>query len=277
MTAVPLTSLQPDGAPLAHAALDARYRAVRAHSEHLAARLSAEDACVQSMADASPAKWHLAHVTWFFETFVLERCEAPFRPHHPAFRQLFNSYYNGIGRQFPRPQRGLITRPSLTEIIDYRHAVDRRIAAILPAADAAALHSVELGLHHEQQHQELLLMDIKHAFSRNPLAPAYAPVPASVSNAPGVPTWLSHAGGLIDIGADPGAFAFDNETPRHRVWLEPFALRAQLVTNAEFLAFVEDGHLPPKRGGGCHGEWLSRVARYGVRSWPDQFRCTAEN
>ena len=246
MTVTPVTPLTVDRPMVADTALDARYRAVRAYTEQLAARLSAEDACVQSMADASPAKWHLAHVTWFFETFVLERCEAPFRPYHPAFRELFNSYYNGIGRQFPRPERGLVTRPSLAEVIDYRHAVDRRIAAILPTADAATGGIVELGLHHEQQHQELLLMDIKHAFSRNPLMPAYAPGPgggpaAATGGARALPEWRSHGGGLLDFGADPGVFAFDNETPRHRVWLEPYALNSRLVSNAEFLAFVESG------------------------------------
>jgi len=241
MTATTLTPRAHDNPPLVATGLEARYRAVRAHSERLAARLSAEDACVQSMPDASPAKWHLAHVTWFFETFVLERCEAPFRPYHPAFRELFNSYYNGIGRQFSRPERGLLTRPSLAEVIDYRHAVDGRVAAILPEADAATLRIVELGLHHEQQHQELLLSDIKHAFSRNPLAPAYAPLPAAAMAARALPTWRAHAGGLIEIGADCSAFAFDNETPRHRVWLDPYEIRSQLVTNAEFLAFVEDG------------------------------------
>jgi ergothioneine biosynthesis protein EgtB len=243
MKEIPVTPLAAEKLPLTHAVLDTRFRTVRAHSEQLAARLSAEDACVQSMADTSPAKWHLAHVTWFFETFVLERCELPFQPHHPAFRELFNSYYNAIGRQFSRPERGLLTRPSLAEVIDYRHAVDRRVAAALPSADAAILHSVELGLHHEQQHQELLLMDIKHAFSRNPLAPTYAPAPAPAPARPArdAPAWRSYPGGLIDIGAHSGAFAFDNETPRHRVWIEPYALSSRLVTNAEFLAFVEDG------------------------------------
>ena len=154
-------------------ALQTRYAAVRARSLALIEGLSAEDACAQSMADTSPAKWHLAHVTWFFETFILERFEAPFVPHHPAYRTLFNSYYNGIGAQFARPDRGLLTRPALAEIIAYRAAVDARMLTLI-AQEFVAVHDlVELGLHHEQQHQELLLMDVKHLLSRNPLQPAY--------------------------------------------------------------------------------------------------------
>ncbi|MEQ8662751.1 MAG: DinB family protein, partial [Gammaproteobacteria bacterium] len=155
--ATPAQHIAPGSAEPDAADLQARFRAVRATSETLAAPLSAEDACVQSMADASPAKWHLAHVTWFFETFVLERAERDFRPHHAAFRELYNSYYNGIGKQFPRPQRGLVTRPSLAEVLAYRAAVDARVLALLDTTHDAALHAtVELGLHHEQQHQELL-------------------------------------------------------------------------------------------------------------------------
>lgn len=241
MNATPATSSNIDASYARYAGLEARYRSVRAHSETLAAPLSAEDACVQSMPDTSPTKWHLAHVTWFFETFVLEAAERTFRAHHPAFRQLFNSYYNGIGAQFPRPQRGLLTRPTLDEILEYRRAVDRRVLEAMARADAKLLQVIELGLHHEQQHQELLLMDIKHAFSINPLAPAYAPPPTGVPARPSAVTWHEHAGGLVDVGAAAEGFAFDNETPRHRAWLEPFALRTTLVNNAEYLAFVEDG------------------------------------
>ncbi|MEQ8495106.1 MAG: ergothioneine biosynthesis protein EgtB [Gammaproteobacteria bacterium] len=225
------------------AALRDRFRAVRGASEALAAALSPEDACVQSMPDASPAKWHLAHVTWFFETFVLERAESDFRAHHPAFRELYNSYYNGIGRQFPRPQRGLITRPSLDEVLAYRRAVDTRVLAVLgDDADAALLATVELGLHHEQQHQELLLMDIKHLLSVNPLHPAYADATAQVAAASAATGgWQDCAGGLVELGAHGDAFSFDNETPRHRAWLEPYRLATRLVTNAEWCEFIADG------------------------------------
>ncbi len=150
--------------------LAARYRRVRARSLALIAPLSAEDACVQAMPDTSPAKWHLAHVTWFFETFVLEQIEAHFKPFHPAFRELFNSYYNAVGKQFPRPSRGLLTRPSLAEVLAYREDVDARMTAVIAAADASTQATIELGLQHEQQHQELLLMDIKYLLSLNPLA-----------------------------------------------------------------------------------------------------------
>ncbi|MGE0485711.1 MAG: ergothioneine biosynthesis protein EgtB [Gammaproteobacteria bacterium] len=226
------------------AALAARYAAVRAHSLALAAPLSAEDACVQSMADASPAKWHLSHVTWFFETFVLEVHERGFAPHHPAFRELFNSYYNGVGPQYPRPLRGLITRPTLADVHDYRAAVDARIACLLQRDDLpeSVLGTIELGLHHEQQHQELLLMDAKHLLSVNPLAPAYDPtaLPAAAATVP--MTWHEQAGGLVEIGHDPAnGFAFDNETPRHRTWLAPHALASRLVTNGEYLEFVTAG------------------------------------
>ncbi len=163
------------------------FHQVRAQSVALAAPLSAEDCCVQSMPDASPLKWHLAHTSWFFETFILERFEADFRPCHPAFRMLFNSYYNGVGSRHPRPQRGLLTRPSLAEVEDYRHQVDRRIGALLARArqwDGELASLVELGLQHEQQHQELMQTDIKHLLSCNPLAPVaygaraeWAPVP----------------------------------------------------------------------------------------------------
>lgn len=217
-----------------------RYDTVRAHSVALASPLSPEDACVQSMADASPAKWHLAHVTWFFETFVLERVEKAFRPFHPAFRELFNSYYNGIGAQFPRPQRGLITRPGLAAVLAYREDVDARMRVQLAAADAHTLALVELGLHHEQQHQELLLMDVKHLLSLNPLAPAYAE--DKLPQAPGAAfEWQEYAGGEHDVGHVGNGFHFDNEGPRHRVLLTDYVLGNRLVTNAEYRAFIDDG------------------------------------
>lgn len=225
----------------AQASLAQRYAEVRARSRALVAPLSAEDACVQAMADTSPAKWHLAHVTWFFETFVLETREAKFKPFHAAFRELFNSYYNAVGRQFPRPQRGLLTRPSLDEVLAYRADVDARMDDVIREADADTVALIELGLHHEQQHQELLLMDIKYLLSLNPLNPAYGdgPLPAS---APGAPlAWRARTGGSVSIGHDGAGFHFDNETPRHQALLAPHALASRLVRNGEYLAFMDDG------------------------------------
>jgi ergothioneine biosynthesis protein EgtB len=221
----------------------ARYRAVRTTSRELAAPLSAEDACVQSMADASPAKWHLAHTTWFFETVVVEALEPGYRSAFDGYRVLFNSYYEGIGRQFSRPARGLLTRPSLAEVFAYREAIDARIldhlAQGLPPAVAALL---ELGLNHEQQHQELLLMDLKHLFAQNPLRPAYETRRGPPPRAAGHAGWQRCEGGLLDFGSGRNAgFAFDNERPRHRAFLAPYALAQRPVTNREFAAFVADG------------------------------------
>jgi ergothioneine biosynthesis protein EgtB len=231
--------------------LAARYREVRAHTDALASPLSAEDAAAQSMPDASPAKWHLAHTTWFFETFVLEPHEPGFTPHAPAFRVLFNSYYNAVGDKHPRPERGLLTRPALDDVRAYRAAVDRRLLKLLPALPPDALQLVELGLHHEQQHQELLLTDVLHLFSRNPLAPAYREA-APVSSAPVAPLrWHAFDDELVAIGHDGSGFAFDNEGPRHRVFVPAFEIASRLVTNAEFAGFIEAG------GYGDPALWLS--------------------
>jgi ergothioneine biosynthesis protein EgtB len=223
-------------------ALAARYRAVRRASLTLAAPLSAEDQQVQSMPDVSPTKWHLAHVTWFFETFLLAPAGRPV--FDPAFAYLFNSYYETVGARHPRPERGLITRPGLDEVHAYRAFVDAGMEALIAAASeaqwAAMAPLVELGLNHEEQHQELLLMDIKHVLSLNPLQPAYAPAP-SPARAGREAEWIDFDGGLVEIGARGGAFAFDNETPRHKAWLEPYRLKDRLVTAGEWLAFVEDG------------------------------------
>jgi ergothioneine biosynthesis protein EgtB len=222
-------------------ALSARYRAVRQYTLELAAPLSAEDCCVQSMPDASPVKWHLAHTTWFFETFILERRERNFQAFHPAFRVLFNSYYNGVGDKHPRPQRGLLTRPAHEEVLAYRRSVDERMCRLLEECDAGLAALVETGLQHEQQHQELILTDVLHLLAANPLAPAYrAGEPAPLSAMEEL-AWREFAGGVVEIGhAGPG-FCFDNETPRHRVFLEPFRLASRLVTNGEYLRFIEDG------------------------------------
>ena len=218
------------------------YRAVRERSLELASPLSAEDCCVQSMPDASPTKWHLGHSAWFFETFVLELLEHEFKPFHPAFRVLFNSYYNEVGDKHPRPQRGLLTRPSLEVVLDYRADVDRRIGRLLAAGsiDATLLALVELGLQHEQQHQELLLTDIKHLLSRSPLFPAYGSTVPCAEPAPAL-AWQEFAGGLVEIGHAGSGFCYDNETPRHRVFLQPYRLASRLVSNDEYAAFVEAG------------------------------------
>ncbi|WOB07697.1 ergothioneine biosynthesis protein EgtB [Piscinibacter gummiphilus] len=217
------------------------YRAVRSHTEALAAPLSAEDACAQSMPDASPAKWHLAHTTWFFETFVLERFEPGFAPHAAAYRVLFNSYYNAVGVKHPRPQRGLLTRPSLDEVRAYRAAVDRRVLTLMPRLPQEALRLVELGLHHEQQHQELLLTDVLHLFSCNPLKPAYREAEMSAS-APASPLqWHAFEEGVVQIGHDGAGFAFDNEGPRHSAYLQRYEVASRLVSNAEYAGFIEAG------------------------------------
>ncbi|MBF5004497.1 ergothioneine biosynthesis protein EgtB [Diaphorobacter caeni] len=224
--------------------LAARFSRVRSATERLAEPLSAEDCCAQSMADASPVKWHLAHTTWFFETFVLERFESDFAPFDPAFRVLFNSYYHGVGAQHPRPQRGLITRPDLATVLRYRSAVDERMQQLLARCEDDACHAlVELGLQHEQQHQELILTDIKHLLSCHPLWPTYraAEWPRAEVASSAQPAWISHFGGFEQIGHAGEGFGFDNESPRHRVYLEPFALSSRLVTNGEYLQFMQDG------------------------------------
>ncbi len=223
------------------ASLARRLAEVRRATDALAAPLSAEDAQVQSMPDASPTKWHLAHTTWFFEEFVLGRAHPERRPFHPSFRFLFNSYYDAVGARQPRPRRGLLTRPALEEVRRYRSAVDADLAGLLSRArDADLLDAVELGIAHEEQHQELVLTDLKHAFAQNPLRPAYAPPPVAGPAAPPL-AWLSHPGGGVEIGAPAAGFAFDNERPRHAVLLGPFAIASRPATCGEWIAFLEDG------------------------------------
>ncbi|MGE5539806.1 MAG: ergothioneine biosynthesis protein EgtB [Gemmatimonas sp.] len=228
----------------ARGALAVRVAAVRARTLALAAPLSAEDQQVQSMADASPTKWHLAHTTWFFETFVLAPHAADFAPFDPAFGYLFNSYYEAVGPRHPRPARGLLTRPSLERVVAWRQRTDEELARLIAGVSANALPElqriVELGLHHEEQHQELILMDVLHLLSLNPLAPAYqtgevAPEPASAHG------WRGFPGGLIEIGHTGGGFAFDNEGPRHKVWIEDYEIGDRLVTNGEYRDFVDAG------------------------------------
>ncbi len=221
--------------------LSSRYARIRGATLELAAPLSEADCQVQSMPDASPVKWHLAHITWFFETFLLERFESHFKPHHASFRVLFNSYYNGIGQQHPRAQRGLVTRPSLVEVVAYRLAVDQRVQVLLQHATPEMTQIVELGLQHEQQHQELLLTDLLHLLSCNPLEPVYRPRWPLAAVAPALPGWAAFEGGAVEIGHHGSGFAFDNEGPRHRQWLRPYALAQRLVTHGEWADFVADG------------------------------------
>jgi len=222
----------------ARESLRQRYEAVRALTEALARPLSAEDQCVQSMPDASPAKWHLAHTTWFFERMVLAG-RWGYRPFDPRYDALFNSYYFGLGTPMTRAERGLVTRPCVQEVIDYRHHVDSAVLELIDEPEQVA--TIELGLNHEQQHQELLLTDIKHAFWKNPLRPAYNAAPP-VGNAPAPPlSWHEFSGGEERIGHDGGGFAFDNERPRHTRIVGPFRLASRLVTCAEFQAFIADG------------------------------------
>jgi ergothioneine biosynthesis protein EgtB len=226
--------------------LPGRYETVRARTEALAAPLTAEDQCVQSMPDASPAKWHRAHVTWFFEEFVLRASRENYQVFDEDFRFLFNSYYEAVGARHPRPMRGLLTRPENSRIAEYRAHVDAAMARFLPRAPDETLRLVELGLHHEQQHQELLVTDMLDAFSRNPLAPALDPGWLEPAYDRGPTRYVRCSGGVIGIGhtgVDHGGdtFCFDNETPAHETLLSDFTIANRLVRNGEFLDFIADG------------------------------------
>jgi ergothioneine biosynthesis protein EgtB len=247
----------------------ARFEHVRAHTESLAAPLSPEDQTVQSMPDVSPTKWHRAHVTWFFETFLLAEHESGFSPFQDQYWFLFNSYYESLGPRYSRPDRGLVTRPGAHEVGDYRRNVDARVRELVEGLDEGTLAKlapvIELGFHHEQQHQELLLMDIKHVLSRNPLQPVYA----GTRRAPSEPDdlgWVEVEGGLVEVGHQGEGFSFDNELPRHRQWLEPYRLADRLVTNGEWLEFMADG------GYTRAGLWLSDGwARVNAEAWRAPF------
>lgn len=225
-----------------------RYADVRSFTERLADPLSPEDQTVQSMPDVSPTKWHRAHVTWFFETFVLADLEPDFAPFQDTYWFLFNSYYEAVGPRHDRPLRGVISRPGAHDVGRYRMNVDARFAELIDDLDDGVLAGlapvIELGFQHEQQHQELLLMDIKHVLSLNPLNPVYGGT-RSVHAESDRLGWVDFAGGLVEIGhartANAAGFAFDNELPRHRQWLPPFRLADRLVTNAEWLEFIDDG------------------------------------
>ncbi|HEX4190511.1 MAG TPA: ergothioneine biosynthesis protein EgtB [Marmoricola sp.] len=229
------------------ASLVRRFDEVRSHTEMLAAPLSPEDQTVQSMADVSPTKWHRAHVTWFFETFLLAEHESGFAPYQDKYWFLFNSYYEALGPRFARAERGVITRPGAHDVGVYRGNVDARVRDLVSTLDEGTVDklapTIELGFHHEQQHQELLLMDIKHVLSMNPLRPAYVE-PAGGPRSPSATDqlgWVDVAGGLVEIGHEGSAFSFDNELPRYQAWLEPYRLADRLVTNGEWLEFMADG------------------------------------
>jgi ergothioneine biosynthesis protein EgtB len=223
-----------------------QYRQVRRQTETICQPLVTEDYCIQTMPDVSPPKWHIAHVSWFFETFLLLPFDPDYRLFHPRFDTLFNSYYVTHSQPFPRPQRGLLSRPTVAEIYRYRAYVDEAMTALLTTLPEARWNEIHprllLGLHHEQQHQELLYTDIKHILAFNPLRPAYQ-IPASPLH-PARATqlqWLEFAGGVKTIGYEGEGFCFDNETPRHRVYLNDYALGSRLATNGEYLEFIEAG------------------------------------
>ena len=236
-----------DNSPPQPSSLADQFSAVRAQTEALAKPLTPEDCQLQSMPDASPTKWHLAHLTWFFETFILEKFETGFEPFDARFRVLFNSYYNGVGDKHPRAQRGLISRPGLADVLAYRSQVNERVLAVLSEPSAVLnqelIQLITLGLHHEQQHQELILTDIKHALWCNPAKPPYAKRWPLSRVAPHELRWQRYQGGLVEHGADAIAneFVFDNETPRHSVYVPPFELASRPVTNGDWLAFMADG------------------------------------
>jgi len=230
-----LTQLLPQ--PLAQ-----QYRQVREATVALCATLEPEDFVVQSMADASPAKWHLAHTSWFFEEFVLQNLTEGYEFFDSDYRFLFNSYYNAVGPMHTRADRGLLSRPTVQQVLEYRSHVDARVLSRIDAGLPAQVQRVlVLGLHHEQQHQELLLTDIKHLFSCNPLLPAFTAHEARMPRVAPALSFRGFAGGLTEIGHDGSGFSFDNEGPRHRVWLEPFELATRVATNAEYLEFIRAG------------------------------------
>lgn len=233
--------------PNSHDELIACYLRIRGNSIAICAPLSIDDYQVQSCIETSPPKWHLAHATWFFETFLLQEFVADYQPVNPDYCYLFNSYYQALGEMHARAKRNLLSRPTVEQVYDYRSEVDERMIDLLAKADESQWRKiaarVTLGLHHEQQHQELLYMDIKHNLWSNPLRPAYLPHPKA--NKPGAALkelkWETRHGGLVTIGYEGDSFAFDNENPKHTVWLEPHRLGSRLVTNAEYLEFIEAG------------------------------------
>ena len=232
-------------APSHDESLLARYEAVRALSERICEPLAVDDYQIQSIVETSPPKWHLAHVSWFFETFLLNEFIPNYTPFHPAFGYLFNSYYYAVGSMHPRPRRGLLSRPTLDQVLDYRRHVDQWMRELMASADERLwpelARRVQLGLNHEQQHQELLLMDIKHNLFVNPMRPSYREdLVSSSASAPEL-TWREQSGGLFEIGAPAEGFAFDNERPRHQSLIQDHRLATRLVSNGEYLEFIQDG------------------------------------
>lgn len=227
----------------AGATLLKRYRAVRAVSESLCAPLAIEDYCMQPIPEVSPPKWHLAHTSWFFETFVLSPFVEGYQVYHPQFLHLFNSYYETVGSFHPRPRRGVLSRPTVAEICDYRRYVDAHMVLLLERSGwpAEVEARVTLGLNHEQQHQELLVTDIKNIFAANPLRPVYHHAPAAPRGQARACEWRDYGQGIFEIGSDASQFAFDNEFPRHKIFLEQFRMADRPVTNGEYLQFMEDG------------------------------------
>ena len=247
-----------------------RYRAIRAATEELIGPLEIEDMVVQAMPDTSPTRWHLAHTTWFFETFVLKNVPG-YHSFHPQFEYLFNSYYNTIGPQWSRPTRGVLTRPTVAEVHAYRERVDGAMRRLLETGSGFSPEVVELGLNHEQQHQELILTDIKHALSFNPLASAYARRWPMASVRPQPLRWFGHEGGLVDLGHSPsldGDFCFDNETPRHRAFIAPFELASRPVSYGEYLAFIDDrGYQRPELWLAMGWDWVCSGEREAPLYW----------
>ena len=246
---------RPDSA----ADVSALYRRIRGNSHSICAPLQTEDYVIQTMDDVSPPKWHLAHTTWFFESFLLEPHLAGYQRFHPRYGFLFNSYYEAAGERHPRPRRGLLSRPTVREVYGYRAHVDRHMERLIEQLNKQAGESereriaalVELGLNHEEQHQELLIADIKHILAENLLSAVYVPERSAAAAAPAGVRWMSHDGGLREIGFEGEGFSYDNEGPRHRVYLEPYQLASRLVTNGEYLEFIEAG------GYEQPGHWLS--------------------
>ena len=217
------------------------YRRVRGETEKLCEPLTTEDHVVQSMPDVSPMKWHLAHTSWFFETFMLRPGLPGYRVLNPLYETLFNSYYNTVGVPFQRPRRGLLSRPTVDEVTAYRRHVDEGMAELIEQNGDGMEHLLDVGINHEQQHQELMVTDIKHVFSVNPLHPVYREEGESRRWTAPALAWHPFEGGVVEIGHEGGAFAFDNETPRHKVYLEPYALASRPVTAGEYIEFIDDG------------------------------------
>jgi len=228
--------------------LSEEYQLIRKASEEICEPLETEDYGIQTIADVSPPKWHLAHTSWFFETFVLKPFTGTYNDFHPLFEHLFNSYYEQVGSYHPRPERGLLSRPTVAEVYAYRHHVDEAVRSLLQdlpddSTRQEIIRRISIGLHHEQQHQELLYTDIKHIFAYNPLKPVYRETQAMSASATATLFWHEQPEGVYQVGIDPGTveFAYDNESPKHKVYLQAYKIASRLVTNAEYLGFMQEG------------------------------------